>query len=366
MSSILKNTPAVFSVGDNYKIFIQTSESALMWIKVGEECYFDHSNGVIRSGTNMHKITLPAEALDKEKRYTVCYRRVIERKPYFSQTGDVEEISFEFSPLPDEKFNVFQVADAHGMINQPVAAAKVFENEFGKIDLLVLNGDVIDHSGRIENFDAIYEITSLITKGRIPTVFSRGNHDTRGIYAENIADYTPTLDGNSYFSFRVSGLWGLVLDCGEDKADSHAEYGNTICCHSFRREETRYLENIIKNAKSEYEADGVKRKIILAHSPFTTRFNEPFNIEEDTYEYWTKLIKENIKPDVMLCGHTHKFDINRPGDEKDVYGIGWPVVVASRPSIKERRFAGGGLVFDGDSITAVFCDEEKIISKEAL
>ena len=366
MNSVIKNTPAVFAVGNDYKIFIQTNESALVWVKVGNECYFDHSNGIIRSGSNMHKVSVPAAELDKEKQYTVCYRRMLERKPYFSLTGDEEEAIFSFKPLSEDKFNIFQVADAHGMINQPAAAAKVFEAEFGKIDLLVLNGDVIDHSGKIENFDAIYKITSLITAGEIPAVFSRGNHDTRGIYAENIADYTPTRDGISYFSFRLSGLWGLVLDCGEDKDDSHEEYASTICCRSFRKEETRYLESVIKNAKNEYCAEGVTKKIIFAHSPFTERFPAPFNIEEDTYAYWTKLISEHIKPDAMLCGHTHRFAINRPGSEKDAYGACWPVVVASQPNTKDRHFAGGGLVVDGDKITAVFCNEEKVVLKEIL
>lgn len=366
MNLIMKNAPAVFAVGNDYKIFIQTNESALVWVKVGGECYFDHSNGIIRSGSNMHKVSVPSEVLDEEKKYTVYFRKMIERKPYFSLTGAEEEEVFAFNPLPKEKFNIFQVADAHGMIDQPAAAAKIFEAEVGKIDLLVLNGDVIDHSGKIENFDAIYKITSLITGGEIPAVFSRGNHDTRGIYAENIADYTPTRDGFSYFSFRISGLWGLVLDCGEDKEDSHEEYANTICCHAFRKEETRYLENVVKNAANEYGAEGVTRKLIFAHSPFTQRFTAPFNIEEDTYAYWTKLIRENIQPDAMLCGHTHRFAINRPGDEKDAYGASWPIVVASQPNTKDRHFAGGGLSVDTDKITAVFCNEEKVISKEVL
>lgn len=363
---MLKNTPIVFLVENDYQLFIEVNESSLMWIRVGEECYYDHSNGVLRSASNIHKITVPREALDKEKEYTVCYRRVIERKPYFSETSDVFEEKFKFSPLPEDKFNIFQVADAHGMVNAPVNAAKYFEAKYGKIDMLVLNGDVIDHSGDIKNFSAIYEIAALITNGSIPVIFSRGNHDTRGIYAEMIADYSPTRNGASYFTFRASGLFGLVLDCGEDKADDHSEYGNTNCCHAFRKEETKYLEHVIKNASSEYCAEGVKNKIVIAHSPFTKRFSAPFNIEEDTYAYWTKLLSEEIKPDLLLSGHTHTLTITRPGTENDAYGQSFPTVTASRPSKKEGYFVGGGLVFDNGSITVVFCDGEKTILEEKL
>ena len=363
---MIKNTPIVFAVENEYKIFIQVNESSVMWVRVGDENYYDHSNGVLRSASNIHKITVPTEELDKEKKYTVCYRKMIERKPYFSETSEVFEEEFVFYPLSENKFTIFQVADAHGMIDAPVNASKYFENTYGKIDMLVLNGDVIDHSGDVKNFDAIYTIASLITKGTIPVIFSRGNHDTRGIYAESIADYTPTRNGASYFSFKLGNLWGLVLDCGEDKLDSHEEYGNTNCCHAFRKEETKYLEKIVKNAKCEYEKKDVKRKIILSHMPFTQKYPHPFNIEEDTYAYWTKVLREEIKPDVLLCGHIHKLYITAPGGERDAYGQTWPTVVASKPDKKVNYFAGGALIFDSENITAVFCDGEKTLLEEKI
>ena len=121
------------------------------------------------------------------------------------------------------------------MIEQPVACAEFFRKETGKIDFLILNGDVPEDSSKIKHFDTIYEIVSQVTHGNIPAVFSRGNHDTRGIFAENIAEYTPCENGNSYFTFRLGSIWGVVIDCGEDKTDSNEEYGNTGCCSAFRK-----------------------------------------------------------------------------------------------------------------------------------
>ena len=149
---------------------------------------------------------------------------------------------------PDVK--AYHIADAHNHVEEPVAAAENFIKKYGPIDFLILNGDIPDHSGRIENFINIYEIVSELTHGNIPTVFSRGNHDTRGIFAEKIVDHTPCQDGHSYYSFRLGNIWGLVLDCGEDKVDSHPEYGNTVCCHAFRKQETRFIRKIIENAFS--------------------------------------------------------------------------------------------------------------------
>lgn len=231
--SILKTFPAVFAVGKEYQISVLVSCEALMWVKVGDECYYDASNGILRSRSNLHKISVPMEKLDAEREYVICYRKIIERKPYFTETEDVIEVPFDFVPVSGKNIRAYHIADAHNRVDEPVEAVRTYEKEYGKIDFLILNGDIPDHSGSIENFDAIYHIVGKITNGNIPTVFSRGNHDTRGIYAENIADYTPCQNVNSYYSFRIGSIWGLILDCGEDKLDDHPEYGHTILNRSY-------------------------------------------------------------------------------------------------------------------------------------
>ena len=259
MNKIMKTEPAVFAVGDTYQIMVGVTCPVLMWVRVGDECYYDDSNGILRSAVSTHRMTVPMEELDKAKRYTVCWRKIIERKPYFTETEDIEEAEFEFTPVTGDEIKAYHIADAHNMVDAPVTAAKTFEKEVGQLDFLILNGDVPDHSGAIENFDNIYEIIAKITHGKLPVVFSRGNHDTRGIYAENIAEHTPCENGNSFYSFRFGKLWGLVMDSGEDKEDWSDEYGNTVCCHAFRKRETAYLKNIIKKSTEEYDAPDTER-----------------------------------------------------------------------------------------------------------
>ena len=246
-------TPVVYAVGNDYQIMVPVACETLMWVRVGDRCYYDDSNGILRSNTTTHRMTVPMAELDREKKYTVCFRRVIERKPYFPIVGEEERCECAFRPITKSPINIYHVADAHNRVETPVAAGRFFGEA---LDLLILNGDIPNHSGDIAYFAAIHQIASQLTNGEIPVVFSRGNHDTRGIYAENIADHTPTQNGVSYYSFRLGHVWGLVMDCGEDKADSHEEYGYTVCCEDFRRRETEYLKAVIQNAKVEYEAEG--------------------------------------------------------------------------------------------------------------
>ena len=137
-----------------------------------------------------------------------------------------------------EKYNIINLADAHSLVDEPIRSGSFFGDE---LDLLIMNGDIPNHCGNIEYFKAIYLISGGITKGAVPCIFSRGNHDMRGIYAEQLADYTPTMNGRSYYTFKVGPIWGVVLDAGEDKADTCPEYGHTVCCSAFRDEEDRFF-----------------------------------------------------------------------------------------------------------------------------
>ena len=366
MKKILKTKPAVFAVGDFYQIIVPVTKETVMWVRVGENCYYDDSNGILRSAERIHKMSVPGEELEAAGEYTICYRRIIKRKAYFSITGSVKEEKFKFKAVNGERVVAYHVADAHNMIDEPVACAEKFRKEIGNIDFLILNGDVPEDSGKIKNFDTVYEIVSRITAGEIPTIFSRGNHDTRGVYAENIAEYTPCENGNSFFTFKLGNIKGIVLDCGEDKPDTNEEYGNTVACSAFRKRETKFLETIADNKNGVFFSEESEHCIVVAHNPFTRKYPVPFNIEEDTFTYWAKLIKEKIKPEIMICGHIHKFSIDMPGCENDAFGQPCPVVVGSQVDKKKNYFAGCGFVFDKGNIEIIFNDENKIIKRQCL
>ena len=161
-------TPIVYAVGKNYQIMVPVSCETVMWVKIGDQCFYDDSNGILRSACSTHRMTVPAHLLDKEKKYTVCYRVINERKPYFTDAGDLLFYESAFRPVENEPVHIYHIADAHNRILEPVAAGSYFGN---KLDLLILNGDIPNHSGKIEYFTAIHEIASQLTNGEIPVVF---------------------------------------------------------------------------------------------------------------------------------------------------------------------------------------------------
>ncbi|MBQ9098878.1 MAG: metallophosphoesterase [Clostridia bacterium] len=357
---MLKTAPAVFAVGNEYQIMVTTTKPALLSVLIENEEYFDESNGIMRSLSDLHRVSVPMDALDRAGEYILRLRPIIERKPYFTETEALVEIPFAFYPVPKENIRAYHIADAHNRISEPVAAAKAF----GEIDFLILNGDVINHSGDPSKFDNIYEICARLTGGSKPVVFSRGNHDMRGNYAERFADYTPNAQGRTYYSFRLGSIWGVLLDCGEDKADDHAEYGYTVCCHAFRQRQTVFLHRLIAEKEKEYAADGITHRLVISHVPFAHRMAEPFDIEEAIYTEWSKLLREEVHPNVMICGHVHRLGVWEMGGSHDNYGQPCPVVVGSKPG--KEYWAGCGYIFGREKTQVIFTDSTGAVLGEEI
>ena len=341
--------PAVCSAGVDYVIVVCCRFRAIVGVRVAGREYWSQSNGVKISDTKLHKINVPRSELDREGGYTVIYRRMLKRLPYRPVTGRQLEYKYGFRPVPaGDKVGIYHVADAHGMREEPASLAARHDD----IDLLVLNGDVINSSETETQIFNHYFVASDVTKGTIPCVISRGNHDLRGRLAERLGSYMPTVNGRFYYTFRAGDVWGMVLDTFEDKPDDHVEYGGVTCCHERRLEETGFIKDVIARAEEEYAAPGVRHRLIISHVPIATVNQPPFDIEKDLYSEWCRLMTEHIRPTLMLGGHWHQNRIVTPDSELNHLGAQCTVVWASEHSGK--KFSSAHITLDGDEIKVTF------------
>ena len=150
------------------------------------------------------------------------------------------------------------------------------------------------------------------------------------------------------------------MDCGEDKPDGNKEYGHTICCHAFRMRETEFLKRVIRNAESEYKAEGVTKRMVICHIPFTYTLQPPFDIEQELYREWTQLIGENIKPDFYLCGHMHELAVWYPKSAHDSKGQSCPVIVGGTPVTYDGdEYIGCAIEYGDETVKVAFTDKDK-------
>lgn len=351
---IFSSPPVVYAVGDEYQIFVIPSSKTVMWCRIGENEYYDHANGVLRSETSLHKITVPAAELDAAGSYTIGYRRFQERVSYFNKADLEGEVTFKFRKVNRENPKFYLLSDVHSRAIEATASAKSVKD----LDFLIMNGDIQENSSSEESLLRPHRIASEITRGEIPVIYSRGNHDLRGPWAERVAEFFPNANGKSYYTFRLGNTWGIVLDCGEDKPDASVEYGGVNCCHPFRLEETRYLEKVIANAANEYAAPGVVHKMIVAHINFSEPHPEPFNIEYPIYSHWCALIRENIKPSAYFYGHTHKNYVTMPGTERDIFNQGSPAILTGVPGRAEcHTYNGAAITLNTKEINVSYINE---------
>lgn len=333
--------PAVFAVEDTYQILLLTDKAILASVIVGEKEYFYHSNGVRCSDTKTHRIIVPQTALDAAGSYTLRLCEAIERPAAFPVLGELQSYTYAFHPLTKTtNIRLYQVSDSHGHWQEAAAAVKATEQP----DVLIFNGDVPNHCGNFDEMRTMLFVASEVTAGAFPCVCARGNHDLRGIYAEHLIDYMPHKNGLTYHTFRIGCIWGIILDCGEDKIDEHEAYGGTICCHIFREEQTEFLRTV-----EGYDAPGIKYRLVLSHNPFTHIMHGPFGIEVPLFTEWTQLLSERVKPHLMLSGHLHKNIIFREGCEQDNKDQPCPIIVTCRPGMVDHKEDDGG--FTGAAIT---------------
>lgn len=349
---MMKTNPAVFIVNDTYEIIVPVDQETIFWVNVGGKDYFDALCGIMNIDKDIHKVYVPIEELNKAKKYTVFCREVLDRKPHKAITGETEEKTYEFTPVPEDDIKIYNISDAHSRVSEPIAAAKAF----GKFDLLILNGDILDDCAAADSFMNVYTICSTLTGGNIPIVSARGNHDVRGKISHKYSEYMPSAKGDIFYTFRAGSIWGVVLDCGEITGDDDPAYNFTIRCNQFREAQSFFLKNVLKNAENEYEAEGVKTKIVVVHDPFFEKHTPPYDVSRDTLKEWFDIINPNIKPDLWLSGHSHKCEVRRPPYSADEFGINAPLLMASTPG--DNYFKGGGIEISNNEITVTFTDSD--------
>lgn len=169
--------------------------------------------------------------------------------------------------------------------------------DFTNIDFVVLNGDMsnmIEDSQHI--FKAYIDTCVNLFATSVPMMLARGNHETRGKYADKLYRYFPTPSGKYYQLKHIAGIDFLILDSGEDKPDTDIEYGELGDFDNYRWEETNWLKSLI--ATNQVGHDPL---IVFCHIPPTTGdWHGPYHLQETLLPELNKL-----NPTVMFSGHTH-------------------------------------------------------------
>ena len=301
ISSPYTTHPTVFVVEDTYQIAFATNANGIAWVEIGGVKYEDADNGLLNWKTKYHKITVPMSVLDSAKSYAICFRTLSERPAYDPVPGSTASRTYPFSPVPEDRDPVFFCAsDQHGTADYALSVSKT--NAF---DVYVFAGDYVSTLVSDANVKLLLDMTGGVTQGTKPTIYARGNHEIRGSHCEylkEVGGYSETT--GAYYTVKLPGIFAIVLDAGEDKVDSHTEYGGTVDFEAYRTAETTWLREIVESR--EWEQYPVR--MVFTHVPFSYYAADTL---ETVYKNWTELL-DQMGVSLVVSGHTHKYAIQGP------------------------------------------------------
>ncbi len=287
--------PVVYAVEDEYQIVFSTNSSAVAWVEIDGERYYDLYAGSMKSEDRVHKVCVPQSVLDAAGGYSIHAEKMIYRGPFGGYKGKPIHKSFAFYPVDSSDGLVYySMADVHHARAGAVAAASSVEG----LDFLVMLGDIVGMADREVDAQLANRIAYEVTGGEIPVVYARGNHEIKGRYAEQLYKYVGSNNGNFYYWFTLSDVFGITLDLGEDHDDDWWEYYGTAQFALYQAEQTRLLEQLL----TDRPFDAYAYTLVACHIPIP--FVNSRHNHTEIKATWTDLLND-IAPDLVVSGHQH-------------------------------------------------------------
>lgn len=372
------STPVVYAVNDQYQIVYTTKAKGTAWVEINGKIYNDTYAGYRRSESRVHKITVPMEELDLSKGYTIYTRSMILRGPYNSLQGRTLQKAYSWKGIDEsDGVNYYVISDTHEYYKSAIKAASYYGDS---LDFLIMDGDISSFLDEESDISIILKIAGGVTNGEIPVVYARGNHETKGLIADQLYNYVGSKNQSFYYTFRLQNIWGIVLDMGEDHADDWWEFYDAAEFNDYREEQILFMQEVIENKENEYEATGVDYRIGVCHITPAAVYRED---EYPKYKYAYADLLNEMNLSVMFSGHRHqlmyiesgwengkelKYDKNYCGYTPSKIDMikttaTFPAIIVSRRSLVQE-ITSDELVF-GEAITglAVSTDFQKTTMK---
>lgn len=284
----------------------------------------------------IHTVRLENLLPATEYRYRIYSQEVLKHEGTNVQYGTItasrvyRENPLEFKTIDRTKENLsfLIVNDIHG--NNEMLENLLKQGDYKNADFIFFNGDMVNDLRNEEQMFGDFMDTAirLFAKEK-PMYYSRGNHETRGNFANAFPKYFPSPSGNLYYLLRQGPVCFVILDCGEDKPDSDIEYSGIVAFDQYREREKTWLEEALKSK----EFIDATYKIAIIHMP-------PFggwHGEEEVAQQFIPIL-DRAGVGVMFCGHLHRYIKQEPKP-----GIGFPIIANANNYIVKAVAGGNGL-----------------------
>ena len=284
--------------------------------------YFDTTNGV-KNTSLLHTVKVKGLTPGTTYRYRIYAQEVLSHEGISVIYGRVaasdvykkKALTFTTCDSQKKETSFAMINDIHGregIITKLLNAAGYKDK-----DLIIFNGDMVSvFQDRETIFNGFMKESIDLFASEKPMYYARGNHETRGEFATSFQKYFSPKEPFLYYLFRQGPVCFIMLDTGEDKPDSDIEYAGITVYDEYRTEQAEWLRQVLDS--KEY-----KFKIVVAHIPPIGGWHGNLEVENK----FMPLLRD-AKPDVMLCGHLHRF-IHQEATDRTPF----PIIVNSNTAV---------------------------------
>lgn len=265
--------------------------------------------------------------------YRVSYKENGEKKTSGTYT-------FQTLDWNSRETKAIALNDIHDNINVLEAIMKHVKPEDFQFSLLM--GDMWNDPSPNNNAERVFKTMEgyvrLLDASNKPMLYIRGNHDTRGYFAEQLSylfdlpnnnpeDKFP--DQNAYYEFRSGPVWFISPDAGEDGNKREEIF------KAYRQRQVPWLTGLFSNSPSRKAT----WRIVPLHIPLFTPggWDQP-----DALERWAPIL-DKAKIDLMIAGHDHTPHFVEKGktftrkQDKTPQTPPYPVLVGGGPNMSGRE-----------------------------
>lgn len=323
-SKIMRTIPYLQNPGTNeMTVMWMTNVPSRSWVEYGTDPNNLKRARTFLEGEMVANNTINRIHLTDLKAGTKYYYRAVSQEitrysSYYKEFGDTIKTDLKTFTTWDDKQKDIRVI----IYNDIHSNMKMFDKlhsyvEHKPYDLVVFNGDCFDDIEDIDIniVDKLNVYTKRIKSDEVPSIFIRGNHETRGEYSGLLWDYLGRINGRSYSAFNLGDTRFVLLDCGEDKPDDHWVYYDMNDFTQHRKDQLEFLKHEV--ASKAFKS--AKKKVLIHHIPIYG--DDPYIKEFNPCGELWKPILEKAPFDVAINGHTHKYDFWKIGRSTNTFPI---------------------------------------------
>ena len=253
--------PTVFDTGDTYTIAFATTEGMTATANVFVEKdgtvyrFSDNCAGALSYNTNtvgfpsttdgdknLHAVSIPKEYLENSK-YNVVARH-LQNTGYYTSLVQGSEVStgyIEFNGYTDgDDVNMLVISDWDSevdMLSKTRSLAK-------QADVIVSGGNIVSQFQTAQDMSEYLRITGILTSGKRPVFFVRGENEISGEYAPYITRIIKNSTKQMYELVSYGPVSAVVLDTSALYDDSYSGYNGLVSFGQIRKNQLLWLEQL--------------------------------------------------------------------------------------------------------------------------